>query len=210
MPQWDTRRVYCKATCYVRGRFGDPKDRRSNGLVDLEKVLAEPKLRAWIERKAARISEKFGIDREDILQDFYLSRMLGHFSTIEQSGINTVKTEYSRGFTKQDRIPKDVFSGELLEHVREKRNDADRIEFMYDLRLCCNDLEYQMACFYMAGFGQYEIYEETRGCGKKAFFEAWRRLGLQRASRHEMDGTDIQWSNGRDAFAAFPGDQGDA
>lgn len=181
------------------------------GREDLEKIIREPNLQAWLRRRAHKIMIKHGIGTvDDLMQDFYLGRLLGHFATIEQTACKTLHDEYCRGVTGKTKMPHGSWADEeLLTRVSDRKQKAgtDLVEFLYDLRLVSSDLEYQMACLAMAGFGQYEIYEQTRGCGKAEFFNAWRSLGLGNKKRpaHQMRGIDIKCLRRPDPFAHFGG-----
>jgi len=152
-------KTFCSAKCSAIERFGMPSERIKKNNERLLSILRDKKYMRYMRKIAYSIGRKYGVDAEDILQDFFLHLASGHNSTIENTAMEIVRLEYNRGFTKTRFCKNAAVDLENFKHLQDHRsmNDLDIFEYLLDLRKILTDDEMKIVHMLILGHGKVEI-----------------------------------------------------
>lgn len=146
-------------------------------------MVTDQKYYYWISSKARKTAHKYGVDEQDLLQEFFVSALEGKTAKFEHVFYNAIRKDYCRGITGRQSASDFSESDDVLVNVKDNRramSDYDFIEYLCDLKALLTDNEYKLVCLYLAGFDQGEIYESTKDASRRELAALWKRLGLRR------------------------------
>lgn len=172
---WNRSQKYCSQKCSLFARFGEPKKRIAELRKKVEKIINDEKYMNFIKRKAIKISSKYGVDYNDILQDYFLHLCEGHNSFIEQTSMDVIRREYNRGICGKRKAKDCLVNTDILEHIREKENFLDSFEFkeyLIDIEKTADEYELKLINLALCGFGRTESNNKLKGSNEK-FSRTW-------------------------------------
>jgi len=180
---WDKGKRFCSITCSSINRFGDAKDRTKRNHDRLETIIRDEKYFGYIRSKAKKIAYQYGIEWEDIVQDFFLELAEGRTAMIEKVAMNTVRETYRRGMVGARYVNRSGFVIEdCLKVVKDKQkflSSHDFIDYVFDLKSLLTESEFQVVFLALKGFNKREVYEQLKGnIPRRAFHKIWAAKGL--------------------------------
>lgn len=128
--------------------------------------MSSEKYLQFIKGVVKRFACKYGLDREDLLQDFFLYLLHGNNTSVEHVGFNRLKYERRRGVTGHRELNDFKFNPvEALREVRETHRKLDSIEFrefMIDMLTPMSPVERKFFLLAIKGYTKPEIVVEIR------------------------------------------------
>lgn len=174
---WSKHQIFCSRECSNKNRFGNI-DKESSRKKIFKILTDEPYLR-FINNKAKSLASKYGVESDDLIQDYFLSLLKGHNCLLEQSAMETIRKEYNRGVVGKRKANGVITGIESVGALREARSflcGSEFSEYMMDLKATLDEDEFKIAWLKILGLGYYEAYERRDSLTKRQFNEIWRFL----------------------------------
>lgn len=146
-------------------------------------MITDQKYHSWLTKQAVTFGFKYGVDSEDLLQDFFAAALEGKSAKFEYIFFESIKKEYLRGMTGTSKAKPFVFDPEILKQIKNNKRgmtDYEFIEYLCDLRTTLTEKEYQLVCMYLIGFDQYEIWQKVKDVSRRELAALWKKVGLKR------------------------------
>lgn len=178
--KWEIKRgkKYCNSKCYYKSRFGEPKERRKKLNKKISAILRDEKYMAYLKGKAKYLGLKYGVDPDDIIQDYFLHLLEGHNSFIEQTSMSIIRKEYNRGVCGKWKAKADIIDAEGLKFIKDKVRFLESNEFkeyLIDIKSVTTKYEYKVIELAILGFGRNDSNEITYG-GNEKFSKTWNKF----------------------------------
>lgn len=175
---WNKGRMFCSTSCSSIARFGDPKRRKKKMLQKIEAILKDERYMAYLQSISKKIGLKYGVDCNDIFQDYFVALLEGQNCFIEQTAMTTVRKEYNRGICGKWKAKEITVSGEAIDLISKrgkKSTEIEKLELLNDLRAVTSSFEFLICKLLLQGFRAIEI-KDRLTTGNDRFWQTWKKI----------------------------------
>lgn len=172
---WNRDKTYCSIKCSSISRFGRPKESKLEIEQRLETILKDKKYFNYIVNIAKRLGRFYGVDHDDLIQDYFVCLLEGKNTSIEFVSAYSVRKEYNRGITGKHRAKDVIIDCDLIKILRNKKekfSSIEMVEYLLDLKKITTQYEYKIIELALLGFGHGETKKKVKGNSQK-FLDTW-------------------------------------